>query len=665
MALVVAVVALTFSLGVFGPAVGAASSAPPACAGTPFSVSTQAELVAAVNCYNTAPSAEAGAYSIEILNDITYTTATEPRINRTGRGWELTIYGQGNTLDAAGLVAPVLGNTLGTTTIDLIGLTGGIGGPFSIGGGLQVAGGSVLLTDSSVFGNTATSGGGIGISGGFLLMAQSTVSGNSATAAVGEGGGGGVYAEPASRALSVTRSTVTDNAANVGSGIASRGVVGADTFMVGSVIADNHALGNDPVNDLELVFSSSPPFDSFNSFGANVLGPIGPDISVFVGSDVLLGPMVPSALLGPLATGLRGLPVHTPNFNSPAVDIDALAPDFDAQGVARPIGMGSDSGAIEMDPMALLCAGYAVTVDLGAGDVPTTGHDVILGTNGMDVIVASTGDDIICGLAGDDTINAGPGDDLVDAGEGADTVFGLSGDDEINAGPGDDRVIGDIGDDLIRGGLDNDTINGGPGNDSLFGNEGDDEAFGLGGDDHLDGGSGADKLLGGDDTDTLFGDDGDDVINGGAGDDQAYGGADNDVVFGLTGNDQLLGDAGDDRVFGQIGNDFVDGGAGNDQLFGNEGDDAITVPSGTNIINGGPGNDTLDGGTGPDTIYGDGNLAQAGNDQIFGGAGPDQLFGFAGEDSITADDGEADLINGGPDNDTCAVDLVDTTFNCP
>ena len=49
-----------------------------------------------------------------------------------------------------------------------------------------------------------------------------------------------------------------------------------------------------------------------------------------------------------------------------------------------------------------------------------------------------------------------------------------------------------------------------------------------------------------------------------------------------------------------------------------------------------------------------------------GGLGSDLILGFAGNDTITADDGVADTVNGGPGTDGCTVDGggVDTVFNC-
>ncbi|MFT7474651.1 MAG: hypothetical protein ACI81L_001576, partial [Verrucomicrobiales bacterium] len=72
------------------------------------------------------------------------------------------------------------------------------------------------------------------------------------------------------------------------------------------------------------------------------------------------------------------------------------------------LGWSSVPFILEASPLQL-CNGLIVTVDIGAGEVATSGADVILGTSGADVIVALGGDDTVCGLGGGDTINGGPG----------------------------------------------------------------------------------------------------------------------------------------------------------------------------------------------------------------------------------------------------------------
>ncbi len=103
-----------------------------------------------------------------------------------------------------------------------------------------------------------------------------------------------------------------------------------------------------------------------------------------------------------------------------------------------------------------LCRGEVVTVDIGAGQLPTDGNDVILGTEEDDRINAGAGDDIVCGLGGDDSI------------------FGGTGNDSIVGGKGRDILTGSLGDDFLRGGRGRDLLVAGPGADTLLGGGGKD-----------------------------------------------------------------------------------------------------------------------------------------------------------------------------------------------
>ena len=79
---------------------------------------------------------------------------------------------------------------------------------------------------------------------------------------------------------------------------------------------------------------------------------------------------------------------------------------------SRSIGSYLADIANELRPSTLLsadlvrrCNGRVVTVDIGAGDIPTSNADVIFGTIGNDIINGLGGDDTICGLGGNDIIN--------------------------------------------------------------------------------------------------------------------------------------------------------------------------------------------------------------------------------------------------------------------
>ena len=166
-----------------------------------------------------------------------------------------------------------------------------------------------------------------------------------------------------------------------------------------------------------------------------------------------------------------------------------------------------------------MCAGLPVTVDIGAGDVPTEGDDVIRGTNGADSITALGGNDTICALAGDDLINAGDGFDDVFAGAGEDSIVGGAGNDLLVGGPGADIIFGDTG---------NDRVQGGDGDDALQGGGGLDRVAGGNGNDAISGGTHADELLGNLGRDELRGDGGDDILRGGAWLDRMDGGTGTD-----------------------------------------------------------------------------------------------------------------------------------------
>ena len=224
-------------------------------------------------------------------------------------------------------------------------------------------------------------------------------------------------------------------------------------------------------------------------------------------------------------------------------------------------------------PPIPVCGGLTVTVDLAAGDSPTDGDDVILGTNGPDAILSGDGNDTICAEGGDDIITAGAGDDTVFGGDGADTISGQTGIDTLH---------GDAGIDLINGGPDNDVINGGDGDDDLRGQGGDDLLNGDAGVDQFFGGSGQDTINTGDGgnagtaqvvqgqggADTIFGSPQDDVLDGAAGQDELRGGNGNDVLNGGRSGDTLYGEAGDDQLFGGPDRDTLDGGAGTDDCNG-------------------------------------------------------------------------------------------------
>ena len=131
----------------------------------------------------------------------------------------------------------------------------------------------------------------------------------------------------------------------------------------------------------------------------------------------------------------------------------------------------------------------------------------------------SSGDDILIGSDQYDSINAGDGNDLIHGYAGNDRLMGARGDDRIAAGDGNDIAFAGRGDDIVDGGMGNDNLRGGENNDILIGGEGSDFLNGQSGDDVLLGGVGDDNIRGGWGNDLIHGSDGSDMINGNAGTD--------------------------------------------------------------------------------------------------------------------------------------------------
>ncbi len=119
----------------------------------------------------------------------------------------------------------------------------------------------------------------------------------------------------------------------------------------------------------------------------------------------------------------------------------------------------------EAQASAKYCRGRTVTVDIGAGDQPTAGDDVILGTAADDVIDAGAGNDVVCGLNGNDQLRGGIGNDILLGGRGNDRLNGSAGDDALFGGRGKDRLLGKSGEDRLFGNPGSDVLVGGSGTD--------------------------------------------------------------------------------------------------------------------------------------------------------------------------------------------------------
>ncbi len=225
------------------------------------------------------------------------------------------------------------------------------------------------------------------------------------------------------------------------------------------------------------------------------------------------------------------------------------------------------------------CQGKAITVDLGAGQSPTSGDDVILGTSGAEVIDALAGNDTVCGMGGNDSILGNAGNDSIDGGAGTDTASYSDSTAAVTVSLATTAP-------QSTGGSGTDTLTG---FEALLGSRYGDALTGGGANDKLTGGKGNDVLTGGAGKDTLAGGRGDDTLQGGDGRDVAsYAKAAASVTVNLA------------LVTAQPTGEGADTITGVESVTGGDFDDQLTGDAASNSLRGGPGADALDGALGQD-----------------------------------------------------------------
>lgn len=308
----------------------------------------------------------------------------------------------------------------GASTVDLDtvlvdGNTGDVGGGLAL-GGFFIDGwlqqGDITVDASTISANTALAfGGGLALrlpDGTNALVTNSTIHNNSAPT------GGGVAAgltEP----FSARFSTITANSATAGANLAvsSFGTIGA------SVIAEPVGGG---ANCAPLGFGINLTF-SGGSWLDDASCPTVADDVVDVGGDPELG-----ALTGNGGATPTRLPAASSPLGGIVADADCVV-SVDQRGESRPAGDQCDAGAVEF-------------AETSASIVGTNGPNVLTGTSGNDRIFGLGGPDLLRGLGGDDELDGGPGMDILQGGPGADLLKG---------GSGKDRLIGDRYDTFVGG----------------------------------------------------------------------------------------------------------------------------------------------------------------------------------------------------------------------
>jgi uncharacterized repeat protein (TIGR01451 family)/CSLREA domain-containing protein len=141
----------------------------------------------------------------------------------------MTIVGAGSGPGGTTIHAPatrrVLAITAGAVTITGVTITGGnVSGAQPFGGGIEKTGGSLVLRDSAVTGNTASSetagphGAGIDNTAGDLTIENSVIADNHATSTALSTNGGGIFDDKLTGKLVIAHSRVTGNTSSHGGG---------------------------------------------------------------------------------------------------------------------------------------------------------------------------------------------------------------------------------------------------------------------------------------------------------------------------------------------------------------------------------------------------------------------------------------------------------------
>jgi hypothetical protein len=209
------------------------------------------------------------------------------------------------------------------------------------------SGGLIVITNSTISGNTGTEGGGIfnldrPRLGATVTLTNSTVSGNSAVR------GGGIYLEGSEGLASIrlTNSTVANNSASeAGGGIFQASMT--SLTLINSMVATNSAPAGPDVHN------TTGPHNSATQARFSLIGN-GTDSGIENTDGNQVGNVSPHTSpidpkIGPLANNGGPTRTHALLDGSPAIDAasDADCPATDQRGVARPRGAGCDIGSYE------------------------------------------------------------------------------------------------------------------------------------------------------------------------------------------------------------------------------------------------------------------------------------------------------------------------------
>jgi Ca2+-binding RTX toxin-like protein len=532
------------------------------------------------------------------------------------------------------------------------------------GGAIGNFGGIVNVFDTTFLRNSAFAGGAIeNTNGGTVVIFGSTFSGNSALP-------GGAIANAGS-ALTITNSTFVGNSGHTGGAIWS-GTQGPgrdaslrithSTFSGNTAVAEGPALYTgfigDPASVENSLFAGNGCVGTIIDGGGNLDWP--DSGCPGVNGDPRLAPLADNG--GPTPTTALGQ-------GSAAIDaaVSARCLPTDQRGVARPFGLGCDSGAYEYDVVdpdtdadgvpdfrdncpAVANADQANTDGDSLGDAcdPDANGDGIADSLQPPGTPSGSFSNVVQGRADPTTGTVVSGfvtvEDVADPTKGvritalADAVVWVCGPAslptpqlEIPAGFAVTLTCGSVT-------VENVTGPAGGAVEVTVGNAAVAFPAGTGGTVDTTGGLSVTNVTGSGVTVTLGGttapvpEGNSNVIQGGAG---------NSTINGTAGNDVIIDAGGNNTIDGKGGNDsIVVSGAGNNTVSGGAGADTITTGSGNDAIQGGDGDDTIDAGNGNNSVQGG-----AGNDRLTAGSGNDGVDGGAGSDACDAGGGKNTVKN--------------------
>lgn len=373
------------------------------------------------------------------------------------------------------------------------------------GGGVSAMIGSLMISDSTINGNTADAdGGGINqdraaadeiAATTFFAIADSTVSSNRSVET-----GGGIAANATT--LLVARSQLDSNVAGTSGGGMSLGGITVGSVDSGDItVVESSLIGNRAATNGGAIVIGQPAGSSANitnttmhrnSAGSN-------------GGGVYAGDTEPVTIRHSTLTE---------NSAANGANVAVTRGVLGASILADPLGGGTNCAAVRERATTFTSTGYSWTDDescpVSTGDTTEAGTDPALGAPALNEGAT------LSRLPADTSTLAGlvP----VSACLSATDQRGVSRPKGTNCEPGAVEVKENGVASTIQGTGTHETIVGTPGPNRIFGHWGNDWLVGMGGDDLIDGGAGRDVLYGGPGRDILRGGTGVDVLFGGPGD---------------------------------------------------------------------------------------------------------------------------------------------------